>query len=183
MNESIARSPMVRTLLALTGAGVALVSAMFAVIFAVELAGGGDGKTEPGVLAGLVVFFFGTAIAGGYLVWRMLRVSSTSGTAPTGQARPGIRNTRRDRASRAADDNSEAGRERRILQFAEKEHGRVTVAEVAAHCGVTVTQAKSDLDRLVTQKVAELLVTEDGVLVYVFDGFLSDGDKAKARDF
>jgi len=183
MKESIDRSPMVRTLLAVVGAGIALVSAMFAVIFAVELAGGGDGKTQPGVLAGLVVFFIGTALAGGYLAWRMLWVSGTSSAGTTGQARPGMSDTRRGRAARAADDNSEAGRERRILQFAEKEHGRVTVAEVAAHCGMTVEQARADLDRLATQKVAELLVTESGVLVYVFHGFLSDGEKAEARDF
>ena len=59
----------------------------------------------------------------------------------------------------------------------------MTVAEVAAHCRLTVTQSKTDLDRLVAQQVAELQVTEHGVLVYVFSGFLSDEDKASAHDF
>jgi len=67
--------------------------------------------------------------------------------------------------------------------FMKRGFDHVTVAEVAAHCRVTVTEAKTDLDRMVSQQVAQLLVTETGVLVYVFPGFLSDDEKARARDF
>jgi hypothetical protein len=157
---------MERGCLGAVGIAIALGSAFFVATAAVELATGGDGKTSPGVLAGLFIFFLGTAIAGGYLAWRMLRTARPA-QAGSERARP----------------RTDAERERRILQFAETEHGRVTVAEVAAHCDMTVSEAKVTLDRLVTQQVADIQVTDSGVLVYVFPGFLSDEDKACADDF
>jgi hypothetical protein len=174
-----------RGVLLAVGVLIALCSAFFVVTALVEVASGGDGKTSPGVYAGLVIFFLGTGACGAFLIWRAMRDRSASritlGSQPTsGPARPGQTGAgpaRPDGPDTAAD------RERRILQFAEAEKGRVTVAEVAAHCRLTVTQAKTDLDRLVLQQVAELQVTENGVLVYVFPGFLSDEDKASARDF
>ena len=70
-----------------------------------------------------------------------------------------------------------------MLRLAEIEHGRVTIPEVAARCTMTVEESKEELDRLVLNEVAEIQVTETGVLVYVFPGFLSDKDKARATDF
>ena len=67
-----------------------------------------------------------------------------------------------------------------MLRFAEAEHGRVTVPEVATSCDMTIAEAKATLDRLVTQQAATIQVTQAGVLVYVFPGFLSDDDKARA---
>jgi hypothetical protein len=155
------------------GAGVVLVSALFGVMFAGDLITH-SGTTEPPVLAGLVVFFLGTGLAGAYLCWRMMR---PSGSDPI----PGFVQTWTNRP-KAASPDTEAQRERRILAFAETEHGRVTVPEVAAHCRMTVAQAKVDLDRMVVQRVAELQVTDKGVLVYVFPGFLSEDEKANAHD-
>ena len=48
---------------------------------------------------------------------------------------------------------------------------------------MTIEESKTELDRLVLNEVAEIQVTERGVLVYVFRGFLSDKDKARAGDF
>lgn len=163
---------MARGLLAAVGIGVALVSAFFVAAAVVESASGGDGRTSPGVYAGLIVFFGGTLPAGLYLAWRMLwpRPGTASAAEPPVFAPTGS-------APTAAD------RERRVLRLAEKERGRLTVPETAARCNLTIGEAKEALDRLVVQQVAELHVTESGVLVYVFPGFLSDTDKARARDF
>jgi hypothetical protein len=78
---------------------------------------------------------------------------------------------------------SEADRERQVLRYAETEHGRLTVSEVAAGCDMTIAEAKSTLDRLVTLEAATIQVAESGILVYVFPGFLSDEDKTRAGDF
>ncbi len=157
---------MERGCLTAVGAMVALVSAFFVVAFVVEAASGGDGKTEPGVYAGLVVFFGGTLAGGAYLVWRMLK-KRPGDAAPEAQPAP----------------PTEADRERQVLRFAETEHGRVTIPEVATNCDMTIAEARATLDRLVTLQAATIQVTGSGVLVYVFPGFMSDEDKARATDF
>jgi hypothetical protein len=162
---------MERGCLASVGVAVALVSAFFVATAAVESASGGDGKTSPGVYAGLIVFFGGTFLAGAYLVWRMAR----SRPATAGTTSPG--------AQQAASPPTDADRERQVLRLAEHEHGRVTLPEVAARCDMTLAEAKATLDRLVLQEAATIQVTQAGVLVYVFPGFLSDDDKAHATDF
>jgi hypothetical protein len=168
---------MERGLLGALGVIIALVGGLFFTVFAVEAASGGNGRTEPGVYAGLIVVFGGLTAAGLYLAWRML------GPRPSafGAFRPGSSGGT-GRAARPAA-TPEADRERRVLRLAEKERGRVTVPEVAARCDMTVEEAKAILDRLVVHDVAEIHVTDGGVLVYVFPGFLSDRDKAQARDF
>lgn len=180
---------MERGCLAAIGAVIALVSAFFVAAAVVESATGGDGKTSPGVYAGLIVFFGGLMAAGAYLAWRMLR----SQPASSGAARPGADQAgaaRRPGGQRGAGQPgsppppaTEAERERRVLRLAEQEHGRVTVPEVAARCNMTFEESKAELDRLVLHDVAEIQVTASGVLVYVFRGFLSDKDKAGATDF
>jgi hypothetical protein len=161
---------MARGCLAAVGAGIALVSAFFVAAALVESAAGGDGKTSPGVYAGLIAFFGGTFVAGAYLVWRMLR--NRAATSVTDGPADG-----------APTPSTEADRERQVLQHAESERGRVTIPEVAARCNMTIADAKATLDRLVSQEAATMQVTEDGVIVYVFAGFLSDEDKARAGDF
>ncbi|HZO25616.1 MAG TPA: hypothetical protein VFH48_06430 [Chloroflexota bacterium] len=180
---------MERGLLGGLGIVVALFGALFFVYFITELSSGGDGKTQPGVDAGLIVFFGGLMAAGAYLAWRMLRPQPAS----SGAARPGADQAgaaRRPGGQRGAGQPgsppppaTEAERERRVLRLAEQEHGRVTVPEVAARCNMTFEESKAELDRLVLHDVAEIQVTASGVLVYVFRGFLSDKDKAGATDF
>lgn len=157
---------MKRGCLTAVGAMVALVSAFFVAAAVVESASGGDGKTEPGVYAGLIVFFGGTLVGGAYLAWRMLKKRPGDAAPEASPAPP-----------------TEADRERQVLRFAETEHGRVTIPEVAANCDMTIAEAKATLDRLVTLQAAAIQVTGSGVLVYVFPGFMSDEDKARAGDF
>jgi hypothetical protein len=159
---------MERGCLAAVGLGMALVSAFFVAAAVVESASGGDGKTSPGVYAGLIVFFGGLMVLGAFLAWKMLRPRPAPGQAGAAAAPP---------------PRTDASRERDVLRFAEAEHGRVTIPEVAARCDLTVMEAKATLDRLVMHQAATIQVTQSGVLVYVFPGFLSDEDKARANDF
>jgi hypothetical protein len=155
------------------GIGIALVSGFFVAAAVAESATGGDGKTSPGVYAGLIIFFGGLFLLGAYLAWRMLRPRGASSEASgSGSA-----------ASGAAPSPSAADRERQVLRMAEQEKGRVTVAEVATHCDMTISEAKATLDRLVLQEAATMQATKAGVLVYVFPGFLSDEEKSTATDF
>src|SRR6187402_1586975 len=117
---------MERGCLTASGGMSALVSAFFVAAAVVESATGGDGKTSPGVYAGLFVFFGGTFAGGAYLVWRMLRKGpgTARGGDPAADAQPAP--------------PTEADRERQVLRFAEAEHGRVTIPEVAANCDMTI---------------------------------------------
>jgi hypothetical protein len=151
-----------RGFLGAVGIGIALFSGFFVAAAGVELATG-KSDTTTGVLTGLLVFFLGTGVAGAYLAWAMLR--------------------RRQPGPTAAPRTTDADRERQVLLFAETEQGRVTITEVATHCEMSVAEAKHTLDRLVSQQVADIHVSDGGVLVYVFPGFLSDDDKARADDF
>jgi hypothetical protein len=168
-------SSVLRGVLLVVGALIALCSAALLAAAVVEVANGGDGKTGPGTYAALIVLSLGACALGGFLIWQAVK------NGPPGVAAVGRGPTSAPATPHAS--GGDAERERRILQFAETEHGRVTVAEVATHCNGTIAEAKSDLDRLVTQQVAEILVTENGVLVYVFPGFLSDDEKKRAHDF
>ena len=162
---------MVRGCLTAVGIAVALVGAFFVAAAATEFATGGDGKTSPGVYAGLIVIGGGLVISGAYLAWKMLARlrAQPGGGAETSNHQPAP--------------PSDADRERQVLRFAESEHGRVTVAEVAAACDLTIVEAKTLLDRFVTLQVARMQVTQSGVLVYVFPGFMTDEEKARANDF
>jgi hypothetical protein len=167
-----------RGCLGAVGIAVMLVSAFFVVAALVEWSNGGDGKTSAGVYAGLTVFFGGLLVAGAYLAWRMLwprrAQAGASGDGDAGESGP---------FDAAPSPPSEAERERQVLRYAEIEHGRVTVPEVASHCAMTIAEAKVTLDRLVLQEVASIQVTSSGVLVYVFPDVLSDEEKAQATDF
>jgi hypothetical protein len=164
---------MERGCLGAIGIGIMLASAFFVATAVVESATGGDGKTSMGVYAGLTVFFGGTFLIGAYMAWRAFRPrGATVGTGGSGQSDTG-----------PARPPTEADCERQVLRFAEREHGRVTVPEVATTCDMTIAEAKATLDRLVLQHAATIQVTQAGVLVYVFPGFLSDDEKAGATDF
>jgi hypothetical protein len=171
---------MVRGLLAAVGIVLALIGGSFFAGFAVEFASGGDGKTDTTVYVIAIVLFGGMLAAGLYLIWHAL---IRPRPAASGAARPGTGQPQRQQTTTAPVPASDAERERRVLQLAEREHGRVTVPEVATHCELTLAEAKAELDRLVLLEVAELQVTPAGVLVYVFPGFLSDEEKARATDF
>jgi hypothetical protein len=73
--------------------------------------------------------------------------------------------------------------EQRVIDRAKAAGGRVTVAEVAADCDLKLEESKRLLERFVLAGAAEMLVTDDGILVYRFPDFLSPERKARAREF
>jgi hypothetical protein len=68
-----------------------------------------------------------------------------------------------------------------IVRLAERERGRLTVLEVAARLRLTADEAKALLDQLAASKIAELHVTDAGVLVYVFPRSLSRRERTARR--
>lgn len=152
-----------RKLMAALGVCIAIVSAFFAVAAIGDLVWGGS-PTRPGILLGMLVFFLGTGMAGVWLARQNLR--RPAGSSPTASDAP----------------TTTQEREHRILQLARQQHGRVTVAEVAEHCQITLHQSKEALDRAVLEGAAAMEVTEGGVLVYEYAGFLSDDERDSAKD-
>lgn len=156
-----------RKLLGVICGALSLGSAMFFTAFAVDLVTGGDPTTGTGVLAGLVVFFGGLAATSGYGAWRMFarKRAEISAAAPA-QAQAGI----------------DIALEARILAHAAASKGRVTVAEIALACGVTLERAEQALDLLAQRGHANLQITESGDRVYVVAGFLTDAEKEQAKE-
>ncbi len=151
----------VRRALYTVGVGLMIFSAFFVAGMGYELVTGVS-DTRPGVLLGLVVFFLGTGVAGVMLA-RANRTPRRSAPPP---GPPPL--------------SKEEARDQCILDLARAERGRVTVEEVAAHCDLGIDEAKQALDRFAVQRVAEMQVSERGILVYLFPGFLSDEEKRRA---
>jgi hypothetical protein len=187
---------MERGLLGGVGVAMALFGGMFTAFFVGDLISASR-RNEPGIDVGLIVFFGGMTAAGLYLAWQMNRArpftvgqprpgatSAPPGPAGADHAPAGRRGRRRpDHGDPPTPPANAAEREHRVLRLAERERGRVTVPEVAAGCGLTIAEAKAELDRLVMEGVADLQVTASGILVYVFSGFLSKEEKADSKDF
>jgi hypothetical protein len=149
-----------RVFFGVLGVIIAVFSSFFVATAVVEIAGGGDGKTATSVLVGIAVFFGGTALAGGYLARRMFRRAGPVAPPAT----------------------SAEVAEKRVLALAARVGGRTTVAEAAARCGLTVEESREVLERLASQSVAEILVADDGTLVYAIAGLLTAEAKAAAAD-
>jgi hypothetical protein len=145
------------------GVAVVLLSAMFVAIAITELVTG-EGKTERSTLVGLVVLFTGAGfwglnIARGSFGWRL-------------PVLPRLQLRRRSRADK----------EQAVIALAVSLGGRLTLLEAAGRCQMTLQEAEQILHDLVAREVAELLVTEDGTLVYEFN-VLTRKEKARAKDF
>lgn len=68
-----------------------------------------------------------------------------------------------------------------ILRLAQREGGRLTASEVAVALALSPEAAKTALDALMSRDVADIAVSDDGVLVYVFHEKGTLGDKQSAR--
>jgi hypothetical protein len=154
------------------GVGIALVGAGLVAIATVDLATGGDGTTSPVTSAGQIVLF-------GAMIWWGIQIGW-----PELAPRPLVQRLLARRAARqtpapllSGPTAAEAERERRVLRLAEGEQGRVTALEVASRCDLTAEEAKALLDGLVLRGVAQLRVSETGVLVYVFRHLLPGSDR------
>ena len=71
--------------------------------------------------------------------------------------------------------------ESEILRLALLHGGRLTTVEVASTLALQPEEAKATLDALVTREVADLDITDAGVLVYTFHDAKHVGDKHSAR--
>lgn len=68
-----------------------------------------------------------------------------------------------------------------ILRLAVREGGRLTANEVATALALSPESAKDALDALMSRDFADIAVSDDGVLVYVFHEKGTLGDKQSAR--
>lgn len=71
--------------------------------------------------------------------------------------------------------------EAEILRLAMQQRGRLTAVEVAAALALPVESAKALLDGLAEREVAELEITDAGVIVYSFHDAKHVGGKHSAR--
>jgi hypothetical protein len=71
--------------------------------------------------------------------------------------------------------------ESEILRLAEQRGGRLTAVEVASDMAISPEAAKEALDSLALRELAELEVTDSGLLVYAFHDVRRLRDKPKAR--
>lgn len=55
-----------------------------------------------------------------------------------------------------------------ILKLAMRQQGRLTAVEVESALALPAGEAKASLDKLVEREVADLEITDEGVLVYTF---------------
>jgi hypothetical protein len=149
-------STMMRTVLSAFGIVLMVSSLAIAVTGMAELVQG-TSKTSTGGSLGALVFCLG-------LTWCGYRLAR-----PLFTRRPGDPALQRHTP------------EQLVLQLAETQQGRVTLPEVAAHCALSVAESKKLLERLATGGAAELLVSEHGVIVYEFPGFVP-GERASARE-
>lgn len=145
---------MLRKLIGIAGVLTALVSAMFCTIGLSEIFGG----VADGASYGLTVFFLGTGVLGGVMAWRTLFRKAGNPT------------------------RSAEAREQLILGYAAQHGGRVTVAEIALGCQLSVAESKAALEQLSAQGVAELLFDESGSVVYGFRGLGGQAVKDAAQD-
>lgn len=83
--------------------------------------------------------------------------------------------------TRRAERKSKDQIEQDILRIASERRGRVTPAEVVLATKLGIDEAKKMLDSFCEKGLAQLNITDKGVIIYVFDGFLSEEEKETAK--
>ena len=68
-----------------------------------------------------------------------------------------------------------------VLRLAGKREGKLTVIEVVTDLGVSAEAAKETLDGLMMRELAEIEITDAGMLVYRFRDVQQLGDKGSSR--
>lgn len=139
---------LLRRALGALGVIVALFSSMFVIMAIGDILGGNNYKASLGVVWALLVFFMGTLTSGGLLArW---------GFAQPRPEEPVL---------------SENEQIRSVLQLAKQSQGTLTLLEVAAETQLSLPQSKVLLEDLVTQQIAQMVLRDDGVIVYAFPEF------------
>lgn len=73
-------------------------------------------------------------------------------------------------------------KEQAVLAYAVSVGGRVTLVETAGRCQLGIEEAERILNDLAAREHAELLIADDGTLVYDFN-VLTRKEKERAKDF
>ena len=126
-------------------------------------------------LAGLALCFFGTLGLIGSLgnlvdpgdssVWTYVLATLFLGILPSALGLWICRHARQKGKRRARE-----SAERTILQLARERSGKLTVADVAMNTSLSSSEAKEALDQLNLDRLADMDVSESGVVVYHFHG-------------
>jgi predicted transcriptional regulator len=142
-----------KKLIGLFGVLVTLFSLFFVFAAIGDLIFGSKTGTSVGVLLGLLVFFSGTSFCGILL------------------ARQGFKKG-----------GSNLEQEQIILALAKTAKGRLTVAEVALRCNLSIEDSQAILDKFAAQGVANLQFTDEGNSIYLFSSFLAEPKPALPFD-
>jgi hypothetical protein len=87
----------------------------------------------------------------------------------------------RGRLTRRKDELRRQTIESEILRLAGRHSGRVTAVEVASDLAISPEAAKDALDALAEREVADIEITDSGLIVYTFRDVRHLGEKAEAR--
>jgi hypothetical protein len=71
--------------------------------------------------------------------------------------------------------------EAEVMKLAIAESGKLTAIEVATQLSLQEDEAKRALDSMVEREIADIEITDDGVLVYTFDSAKRIGGKETSR--
>jgi predicted DNA repair protein MutK len=71
--------------------------------------------------------------------------------------------------------------ESEVLRLAAQRDGRLTVVEIVTEMAVTTEHAQAALDALVAREVADIAISDSGVLVYTFHDIQHLPEKSRAR--
>lgn len=130
-------------------------------------------------LVGVALCFFGALGLIGSLgnlvdpgeasVWSYVLATLFLGILPSALGLWICRHARRKGKRRARESS-----ERTILQLARERSGKLTVADVAMNTPLSSSEAKEALDQLNLDRLADMDVSDSGVVVYHFHGISED---------
>jgi hypothetical protein len=158
---------MLRKIVGMFTGGLSLFSALVFGIGVVELLSG-TAKLPAGEQVILLMFFGGVTALTGFNALKMLRhkpepAQHLAAAVPAGMP-------------------IDIALEAQILRIAAAQDGKVTAAEVALQCGVSLDAATVALDALLARGHADLHVTPDGEAVHVLKGIMTAAEKAQSQN-
>ncbi len=114
---------------------------------------GGDSDTSASVLSGILVFFSGLAAGSAALARLLWRKRTVDPVAMEAQ----------------------------LLELAARHAGRLSVADVSVAFSLPIKEARECLEHLVVQGAADILVADEGTMVFGVRGVVGQLEKAKAE--
>lgn len=136
------------SLMGILGGGIFLFSLLMSVMFGAQLLGFNalTGEHSPGVVFACLVFFLAAGAAGAWLTRWAFKAP------PNPDAPPEDRN----------------GQVRLILNLAKSSTQDLTVLQVASETGLSIDQSRKILEDLVTEGLAQMIIDDEGVILFAF---------------